>query len=72
MPCLKLIRAGEIIHTILGFDEFGGTDDFKTKDVVAALGQHGMISIGKEGMGVDDASDSVEAVDDFLDLDDFD
>jgi hypothetical protein len=67
LPCLKLIKKGEIFHTILGFDEFGGHDEFKQKEMEAVLIGHGLLLASQ---GEDDVSEKLE--DDWLDLDVFD
>ena len=43
MPTIVLIKNGKTEHSIRGFDEFGGTDDFRTEDVAWALSQHGLL-----------------------------
>lgn len=45
LPTIVLIQNGQTDHAIHGFDEFGGTDDFTTKDMEYVLGQHGVISV---------------------------
>lgn len=42
MPTIILIKDGKTEHSIIGFDEFGGTDNFSTQDVAYVLSQHGM------------------------------
>ncbi len=44
MPTIVLIKNGKTEHSIIGFDEFGGTDDFSTEDVAFVLSQHGMLN----------------------------
>jgi len=51
LPSLKLIKKGEIFHTMFGFEEFGGTDDFKTKDMVGALVARGLLTPEDEDSG---------------------
>ena len=43
MPTIVLIKSGKTEHSIRGFDEFGGTDDFRTEDVAWVLSQHGVL-----------------------------
>jgi len=43
MPSIILIRGGKTDHTIRGFDEFGGTDDFATEDVEFVLASRGVL-----------------------------
>lgn len=44
MPTIVLIKEGHTEHSIRGFDEFGGTDDFTTPEVSYVLSQHGMLN----------------------------
>jgi thioredoxin-like negative regulator of GroEL len=44
MPTIVLIKDGKTEHSIKGFDEFGGTDDFSTNDVAYVLSQHGVLN----------------------------
>ena len=44
MPTIVLIKDGKTEHSILGFDEFGGTDDFSTDDVAFVLSHHGVLT----------------------------
>ncbi len=44
IPTIVLIKNGKTEHSIIGFDEFGGSDDFSTEDVAYVLSQHGMIN----------------------------
>lgn len=44
MPSIVLIKGGKTDHTITGFDEFGGTDDFTTEDVAWVLSQHQLLN----------------------------
>jgi hypothetical protein len=43
MPTIILVKDGHTDHSIRGFDEFGGADDFTTADVAHVLCGHGMI-----------------------------
>lgn len=43
LPTLVLCKDGKTQHSIIGFDEFGGTDDFDTEDVAYILAQHGVL-----------------------------
>ena len=43
LPTLVLIKDGKTEHSIKGFDEFGGTDDFSTQDMAYILSQHGVL-----------------------------
>lgn len=49
MPTIVLIKNGKTEHSIQGFDEFGGTDDFTTEDVAYVLSTHDVL----EHTGVD-------------------
>lgn len=53
IPTITLIKDGKTEHSIHGFDEMGGTDDFKTEDFAFVLSQHGVLNY--EG----DRSDSI-------------
>ncbi len=44
IPTMVLIIDGKTDHSIRGFDEFGGVDDFSTADVAHVLAQHGVIN----------------------------
>lgn len=43
MPTIVLVKDGKTEHSIRGFDELGGVDDFSTTDFEYVLSQHGMI-----------------------------
>eukprot|EP01039_Chlorochromonas_danica_P004305 gene4305-4725_t len=43
MPTIVLIKDGKTDHSLRGFDELGGTDDFTTDDMAYVLSQHGML-----------------------------
>jgi len=44
MPSILIIKNGKTDHTITGFEEFGGTDDFSTRMVEYVLGNHGALN----------------------------
>jgi thiol-disulfide isomerase/thioredoxin len=44
MPTIVLIKDGKTEHSLRGFDELGGTDDFTTTDMAYVLSQHGMLN----------------------------
>jgi hypothetical protein len=44
IPTIILIKDGKTEHSIRGFDEFGGTDDFSTQDVAYILSTHGVLN----------------------------
>jgi thioredoxin-like negative regulator of GroEL len=44
MPSIVLIKDGKTDHTIHGFDEFGGVDDFSTDTVAFVLARHGVLN----------------------------
>eukprot|EP01013_Petalomonas_cantuscygni_P025131 TRINITY_DN46989_c0_g1_i1.p1 TRINITY_DN46989_c0_g1~~TRINITY_DN46989_c0_g1_i1.p1 ORF type:complete len:193 (-),score=47.29 TRINITY_DN46989_c0_g1_i1:251-829(-) len=44
LPALVCIVKGKAVHTVYGFDEFGGNDDFTTADVEAVLAQHKVVT----------------------------
>jgi thioredoxin-like negative regulator of GroEL len=43
LPTIVLVKAGKTEHSIIGFDEFGGRDDFKTETMEAVLLHHGLL-----------------------------
>ena len=53
LPTLMLIEAGKTNDSIIGFDEFGGSDKFPTKRVVEVLAHYGMVN--ENGMLSSDA-----------------
>lgn len=44
IPTIIIIKDGKTEHSIRGFDEFGGTDDFSTQDVAYILSTHGVLN----------------------------
>ena len=44
LPTIILIKDGKTEHSIRGFDEFGGTDDFTTQDMAYVLSTHGILN----------------------------
>lgn len=44
MPTIVLIKDGKTEHSIHGFDEFGGTDDFSTADCAYILATHKVLN----------------------------
>jgi hypothetical protein len=44
MPTIVLIKDGKTEHSLIGFDELGGTDDFTTNDIAYVLSQHGVLN----------------------------
>ncbi|ORC87384.1 putative ATP binding protein-like protein [Trypanosoma theileri] len=55
LPTLMLIEGKKTFHSIIGFDEFGGTDDFSTETVIQVLSAYGMLN--ERGMFAADQSD---------------
>ncbi|CCW60346.1 unnamed protein product [Phytomonas sp. EM1] len=55
LPTLMLVEKQNTFHSIIGFDEFGGSDDFTTTTVKQVLGFYGMIN--EKGMFSADQSD---------------
>jgi thioredoxin-like negative regulator of GroEL len=55
LPTLMLVEKQNTFHSIIGFDEFGGTDDFPTSTVKQVLGYYGMVN--EKGMFAADQSD---------------
>lgn len=43
MPTIVLIKDGKTEHSLRGFDELGGTDDFSTDDMAYVLSTHGVL-----------------------------
>ncbi len=43
LPTLVLVRDGRTDHSIVGFDELGGRDDFSTEDLERLLTHHGAL-----------------------------
>ncbi|KEG08764.1 putative ATP binding protein-like protein [Trypanosoma grayi] len=54
LPTLMLIENKKTFYSIIGFDEFGGTDDFSTETVVQVLSHYGMLN--ENGMFAADQS----------------
>lgn len=44
LPTLMLVEKQNTFHSIIGFDEFGGHDDFTTETVETVLAHYGMIN----------------------------
>lgn len=44
MPTIVLIKDGKTEHSLRGFDELGGTDDFSTSDMAYVLASHGVLN----------------------------
>ena len=44
MPTIVLIKDGKTEHSLRGFDEMGGTDDFTTDVMAYVLSQHGVLN----------------------------
>lgn len=44
MPTIVLIKDGKTEHSLRGFDEMGGTDDFSTDVMAYVLSQHGVLN----------------------------
>ncbi|KPI90134.1 ATP binding protein-like protein [Leptomonas seymouri] len=55
LPTLMLVEKQNTFHSIIGFDEFGGTDDFSTDTVKQVLAYHGMVN--EKGMFAADQND---------------
>lgn len=43
MPTIVLIKDGKTEHSLRGFDELGGVDDFTTADMAYVLASHGVL-----------------------------
>jgi hypothetical protein len=48
LPTIVLVKDGKTEHSIRGFDEMGGADNFSTSDFEYVLSQHGMIHFEPE------------------------
>lgn len=44
LPNLMLVEKQNTFHSIIGFDEFGGTDEFTTDTARGVLGHYGMLN----------------------------
>ena len=44
LPHIMLVENKNTFHSIIGFDEFGGVDDFTTQTVELVLNHHGMLN----------------------------
>lgn len=55
LPTLMLVENKNTFHSIIGFDEFGGHDDFTTETVRGVLGHLGMLN--DKGMFAADQND---------------
>ncbi|KPA84916.1 ATP binding protein-like protein [Leptomonas pyrrhocoris] len=55
LPTLMLVEKQNTFHSIIGFDEFGGTDEFPTSTVKQVLSYYGMIN--EKGMFAADQND---------------
>jgi hypothetical protein len=54
LPTIMLIEGGNTFHSIIGFDEMGGKDDFTTETFVKLLMHYGMLN--ENGMFAADQS----------------
>ena len=45
LPSMVLVKKGKTNHTIVGFGEMGGDDNFPTSDLERVLGAHGVIDV---------------------------
>eukprot|EP00924_Labyrinthula_sp_SR-Ha-C_P009689 snap_masked-scaffold_22-processed-gene-3.14-mRNA-1 protein AED:0.11 eAED:0.11 QI:0/0/0/0.5/1/1/2/0/290 len=54
MPSIVLVKDGKTEHTICGFDEFGGSDDFSSVDVANVLFGHGLLLAIKDDKKIED------------------
>jgi hypothetical protein len=48
MPTIVLILNGKTEHSIIGFDEMGGTDDFTTDELAYVLAHHKVLNFDKD------------------------
>ncbi|KNH00530.1 hypothetical protein XU18_5251 [Perkinsela sp. CCAP 1560/4] len=45
LPTVMLIEKAKTLHSLIGFDELGGTDSFSTEKLAHFLGDHGLINL---------------------------
>ena len=43
LPSVVLVRGGRTEHTMIGFEELGGADDFSTEELERVLARHGVV-----------------------------
>lgn len=55
LPTMMLVEGGKTFASIIGFEDFGNTDDFSTDDVCKVLSHYGMIN--DKGMFAADQND---------------
>lgn len=48
LPTLVYLIDGKTIHTVTGFSEFGGNDDFYISEFVKSLNRHGMLKDSRQ------------------------
>lgn len=61
MPTIVLIKDGKTEHSLRGFDELGGTDDFSTADMAYILSTHGVLKFDEADRGEEIAERSQRA-----------
>lgn len=44
LPTIMLVEGGNTFHSIIGFDDFGGVDDFPTSTMEKVLEHYGMVN----------------------------
>ncbi|EKX33241.1 hypothetical protein GUITHDRAFT_120556 [Guillardia theta CCMP2712] len=43
LPCMKLMKDEQVFKTLIGFEEFGNRDEFKTRELAICLARYEMI-----------------------------
>ena len=61
MPTIVLIKDGKTEHSLRGFDELGGTDDFSNMDMAYVLSTHGVLNFDEADRAEEIASRSQKA-----------
>lgn len=72
LPCVKIIKGGEVRKTLTGFEEFGGHDEFRTSELMLCLARSRVIQPPPESglPGIEDSDgnfsseDAIELYDD--------
>ena len=66
LPCMKLVKQGEVIKTLVGFEDFGNRDDFRTVELVLCLARCRIIQPPPESAlpGIDDSDGNMTSDED--------
>ena len=64
LPTLGLVEKGNLFHSVIGFDEMGGGDGFRTEALGRVLGRYGMINVKgmffRDGEGAEEEGEEEE------------